>query len=920
MKPSHLSKRLTASKQLRIEKEEDLVRRFILVLLLLTLLPLTACGFSENEADIPLEAPEPTAQIASPSDSSSEMVRIGFGGQEYERQIYEPLIKTFNEQNPTIQVQFISLDEIMQSAAGESFDAGKTMRQIVSTADTATSFFVRAEDIKNGLLRDLKPLMDADPNFNRDDFYPGALESASLDNGIYMLPSKLRISLLSYNKELWDARGLPSPKPDWTWQDMLAAAEQLAQKRGDTVEVYGYLDWGDGFTVLLGELAQAGINLFTTPADQLELDRPEVVAALERVVTLAKSGAIYARPKSEAAAISSDSLQKLITQQQAAMWQREMLFMGPDQEKPNFSIGTVPFPQMNLPFFGGAQGYIMSSGTQHPEAAWRWLSFLSQQDIKQPFGDADMINELPARKSSAERSGYWSKLDEETAAAIRATIERPSSAPASWSFDNRAFEAINTMLLKVINGEKTPEQALREAQSALQERLANTQTTPSPKPDSGPIVVATPIVETVPEGATKITFGTFEYDDAPIRKIAREFNQNNSGTFVEIKPIPYADKPLNLTDIAGTSDCFIWWEAPDEKEITATLDLQPLLDTDGVLKQNDYPAAVLARFKKNGGLYGLPYQLSFRTLTYNQDAFDQAGLSYPTAEWGMAEFLNAAQKLTSDSEKDKRYGYVSMGSESYDLTFFLRRQGISLTRGSGKEIEPNFTDPELVQAIQNQLNLLRDYSPHKQLSGYSRNSMSGGDSFQLIMDGRAGMWLSYGDFSHGMQGNFKQAIAPPLLGTHPLSPDDFNANGLLISAKTQNVQACWQWIKHLSADTSAMEGQFPARISVAEAEAFVEQAPAGAIEVYQAYRKAMERPATEQRESSFDNSFDYFWFFQAVDRALQGKSLEKELADAEELTKQFLACVRNNGKQSTCAKQVDPNYQGWNREENDSGG
>ena len=166
---------------------------------------------------------------------------------------------------------------------------------------------------------------------------------------------------------------------------------------------------------------------------------------------------------------------------------------------------------------------------------------------------------------------------------------------------------------------------------------------------------------------------------------------------------------------------------------------------------------------------------------------------------------------------------------------------------------------------------------------------------------------------------YTRAIAAPPLGKGPLSPEDFRATGLFISAKTQQAQACWQWLKYMSGSTSEMASQdtFPARQSVAESHAFLKDAANGAAEVYQAYRAALERTsdAASAREPFYQSKIDYFWFFHAVDRALQGKDLERELADAQRLTEQFLACADGGVKPSVCAPQVDPTYEGWSIEQ-----
>ncbi|NOK60456.1 MAG: hypothetical protein GFH27_549281n150 [Chloroflexi bacterium AL-W] len=43
-----------------------------------------------------------------------------------------------------------------------------------------------------------------------------------------------------------------------------------------------------------------------------------------------------------------------------------------------FEVGYATVPPLALGLWDTSQGYAISSGTAHPEAAWRWLSFLSQ--------------------------------------------------------------------------------------------------------------------------------------------------------------------------------------------------------------------------------------------------------------------------------------------------------------------------------------------------------------------------------------------------------------------------------------------------------------------------------------------------------------------------------------------------------------
>jgi ABC-type glycerol-3-phosphate transport system substrate-binding protein len=898
-----------------------------LATLLLAGILLSACTFGDDapestltatappSADLPTEAPaDPDAALA----DTGEIVRISFGAQSFERSIYEPLIDAFNKQHSDMQVQFVSLDAIMQSGSGETFDFNRQLRGMVGAADTLSSFYIAPEAIRNGYFYDLQPLIDADTSFDREDFYPGMIDQYARDGHTYALPFSSRITLLSYNKELWASKGLAEPKPDWTMRDLLAAAEQLASKRGGNVETYGLVDWAADQSVLFSELKDAGVDLLATPADQLRLDRPEVVAALERVAELAASGAIYVEPRSGEGVINVDQIQQIINDKHAGMWQRGL--SAPETTQPSSTIGTLPYPAVGGPYsFGGGQSYVMSSGTQHPQQAWRWLSFLSKQVIKSPYMGPDTASDLPARKSVAEQSGYWKGLDEQTRAAVEAILARPAAPPMQLP-DPQVFGPLSQATSAVLKGEKKPEQALREAQSSLEQARAEAQLTPEPTPDSSPIVVATPpaVLAAAPD-ATTISFGTFEYQSEQFRKLAETFNQNNPQAFVQIKPID-TSSTFSFAGAAAASDCFTWWSAPGTDELTATLDLQPLIDADAAFQRDDYPPGLLAPFQKASGLYGLPYAVSFRVLAYNKEAFDSAGLAYPTAEWTMDDMLDAARKLTSGSEAQRRYGYATDGPQTEDLRFILAQFGAELTSGSGDAQQPNFTDAKVAEGIRYYLDLLHDASPHKEFKGYKRNETFGGELFELRRTGRVAISFDFGNnfffVGPGSQPQYTRVIAPPPLGSGLLSQENIRSSGLFISEQTQHVQQCWQWLKFLSSQPSdlAAQGSFPARRSLAEADAFLQLAPSGAADVYKAYRAALDRaPEPGSQPASADQaSIDFYWFYRAVDRAFQGKALDRELDQAQTLTEQYLICIRSGGQAAVCAKQIDSTYDGWN--------
>lgn len=90
---------------------------------------------------------------------------------------------------------------------------------------------------------------------------------------------------LYYNQDLFDAAGVDYPTEDWTWDDFLAAAQALTVRDGDQVTQWGadigYLEgWDGGWAVLAWSQGASLLDTNFQP-DQMHLEDPTVVAALQ---------------------------------------------------------------------------------------------------------------------------------------------------------------------------------------------------------------------------------------------------------------------------------------------------------------------------------------------------------------------------------------------------------------------------------------------------------------------------------------------------------------------------------------------------------------------------------------------------------------------------------------------------------------
>jgi multiple sugar transport system substrate-binding protein len=919
------------------------MRRFAILLLVLALLAACSPASPPDETDLDV-VPQPSAvtdvtvEPGTEPATDQEPVTISFAVWEYERRIYEPLVQKFEAENPHITVVLVPLDDLVNVQEPEGPpNPLTTLRRVVSGADTAPMFFVAPEALGSNLLMDLTPLMDADANFSRDDFYPGALDAYTVNGGTWVLPRSLNVQILTYNKDLFKLANLPEPQPGWTWNDLFGAAEQLARANGSVVDTYGFFDPSSGFTSLLAILEAQGIDLLTTPAQEVQLDRTEIVAAVERVREMGKSGTLFL-PRYKVEGDPGVDPWQLIRDGRVGIWPADFMAApcdGPGCRPPSdsygFATGKVPYPSLAANFYGGGEGYIISAGTAHPNEAWKWIEFLSRQPIEQagpgvPI-DAQFPGRIPARQSLAEQTGFWKNIDEQTAAAYRWAIAHPPKQPTHTP-DYLAFGALSQALAQVVNEDQEPRKVLAEAQKQLQEQVAQVQLTPTPTPDTSPVLVATPEPQEAPEGATAVTFAVPGYGTSEMRRLARAFREQHPEFFVKITSTDIFTGPMELKDVARISDCFTWWAPPQsDADFAALLDLQPLFDADASFPQSEYSPALLAPYRRDGGLYGLPYAFNVRTLTYNRTAFEAAGVALPTYAWKPSDFLAAAQALTKGEGEQKQYGYVPLGGIQADMFFFIGQFGARLTRGSGDELRPNFDDPKVAEAIQWYLDLatVHKVMPPIVLS-YRRDAPPVEDrSYELVQNGRAAMWFDqgYGMFGGikgegGPQPNFEVGVAPLPIGGGGLRSSELYVRGFHIAAQTQQAQACWEWLKFLSGDASNLQGGIPARTSIAQSEEFAKLAQPGMVEIYQAYAEALKHEGQpgDDPNALYSQKMDLYWFWKAIDDALKGEAdLGVGLAAAQKTTTAFIECQLKGGKPATCATEVDPTYQGWNVEE-----
>lgn len=192
-----------------------------------------------------------------------------------DRAMYEELVGMFHAQQDRVRVRFMWVPGSQYQIKLKTLIAARQAPDVFWTSDAWMAYELP-------FLADLTPFVQRDAaELDLDDFFPELLEACKYDGRQVVLPRWFNISLLYYNTTLFDAAGEPYPRPDWTWDDYVAAGIRLTRRGADgRVEVWGSNIMTGWWGEWLIYVRQSGGDLFTTDLNRCLLDTPEAIRGL----------------------------------------------------------------------------------------------------------------------------------------------------------------------------------------------------------------------------------------------------------------------------------------------------------------------------------------------------------------------------------------------------------------------------------------------------------------------------------------------------------------------------------------------------------------------------------------------------------------------------------------------------------------
>jgi len=393
------------------------------------------------------------------SSASDNTLRVAFGSNGSDGQkVWDAAAAQFKKDNPGWNVEFQVQNDDLYETVG--------LQNLLTSGNAPDVYFEwagarLANKVRDGYAADITNLIKT--SGLEAEFPPDAFSTVTIDGKVYMVPFTSDVTnVIWYNKEIFDQQGIAVPT---NWTELMAASAKL-KAAGITPFAMGNKDlWVAGNWV--GHIISrvAGEQLYDEVLSQKKpLNSPEFVKALGYVEELQKSGYVNA----SANTISDNEGYALFFDGKAAMLPIGSWIVGIQQEQaPDFTMEWFNQPSIDgaagdqTSIMGVTTGYIINAKSTKQEKAAEFLKDAFSPPMVQMWIDAGFTPVANGPETAQPDALTQSMVDLLGSGA-------PIVAPPDTGYDLKVADALNTATSQVLDGVKTPQEALDEAQAKME--------------------------------------------------------------------------------------------------------------------------------------------------------------------------------------------------------------------------------------------------------------------------------------------------------------------------------------------------------------------------------------------------------------------------------------------------------------------
>ena len=333
---------------------------------------------------------------AAGQEQLSGEVTFGFWGDAAEVSAYEAIVAAFEEKHPDIDVQIEHVpnatDFYTRLATG--YAAGLAPDVFLINYRRYGQFAAR------GTLTPVGPLLASSEVIAEEDYFPEPLEAFRYGGELMCLPQNLSTLVVYYNRDLFDAAGVPYPEVGWDWDEFLAAAKALTRDiDGDGITDQHGLGVENSLIRFTPFIWQAGGELVddVDRPTRLAIDTPEAREAIQFFIDLSL---VHKVVPTEAEVLAMSDEDRFMYGTTAMLLQSRRVVPTLRQIQ-GFTWDVAPLPQhKQAAGILHSDAYCLSATTENPEAAWKFIEFANGPEGQQLAARVGRI--VPSLKAVAE--------------------------------------------------------------------------------------------------------------------------------------------------------------------------------------------------------------------------------------------------------------------------------------------------------------------------------------------------------------------------------------------------------------------------------------------------------------------------------------------------------------------------------------
>jgi multiple sugar transport system substrate-binding protein len=302
--------------------------------------------------------------------------------------------------------------------------------------------------------------------FDSHDFIQGQWKGMTWGGQQVAIPQYINPNVIFYNREHFQKAGVAFPKDDWTWDHLVEAARKVMRGSPPRPDVWGFTSSFGGIAKYTCSVIWAQCGDFNDPKDPnvFTFTRPENVKAFQwahdllwkqqfSAKTNAELGGVDARNAmfaTGAVAISLDAALALQT------WR--------DRGQTDWDLAALPRGPCGRGERIAMDGYVITSGSKVPDAAWTFVQAVTDKEANKLRGDIALI--MPSRKSQFD--AYVKAFPgRNVKAALPTDAARPDPL-ALWPKSTDVNRAISPIFASLYDrNEISVPDALKQAQEAV---------------------------------------------------------------------------------------------------------------------------------------------------------------------------------------------------------------------------------------------------------------------------------------------------------------------------------------------------------------------------------------------------------------------------------------------------------------------